>query len=207
MSSRVLVDADVLFSRTIRDWLFLSRCNGAFYTVHATRDILAETVARIRDNNPLLTGNQIENLHQHLMRSIDSLETDYTPEESSIPDQGDWHVHAAANQCGMDYLVTNDQGFLTLPETVTDGFHYETFSPDDFLCLLDDSNSRSIAKVTQEQNRYWQERSSSRPLDEALERAGCPMFAQRVRTHIEAIARTPVTTNGNLRIMTSTLGL
>lgn len=40
------VDANVLFSKTLRDWLFLLRheTQGQMYTVLATEDIIAETV-------------------------------------------------------------------------------------------------------------------------------------------------------------------
>lgn len=48
MVTRVLVDANVLFSRTQRDWLFLLKLKseGRIFTVSSTVDIIAETVAR-----------------------------------------------------------------------------------------------------------------------------------------------------------------
>ena len=48
MTGLVLPDANVLFSRTLRDWLFLLAHRGRLYTVHSTEDILAETMAKYR---------------------------------------------------------------------------------------------------------------------------------------------------------------
>lgn len=47
MTGLVLPDANVLFNRTLRDWLFLLAHRGRLYTIHSTEDLLAEPRANI----------------------------------------------------------------------------------------------------------------------------------------------------------------
>lgn len=53
MAQRVLVDANVIASRTLTDWLFhLRRFNSGMYTVLWTRDIQAEAIRVMRTRHP-----------------------------------------------------------------------------------------------------------------------------------------------------------
>ena len=54
--SVVLADANILFSRTLRDWLLLVHLDGGPIRVHYTEDILAETVCRLRREHPSRRG-------------------------------------------------------------------------------------------------------------------------------------------------------
>lgn len=71
MGTGVLVDANVLFSKTLRAWLFLLRheTQGQMYTVLATEDIIAETVYRYRRAHQTAPGGAITSLHD-LVRSF-----------------------------------------------------------------------------------------------------------------------------------------
>lgn len=64
----MLVDANVLFSRTLRDWLFLLRneTEGGMFTVYATEDILAETLYRMRRKYPLAPGHLTSRAHDRI---------------------------------------------------------------------------------------------------------------------------------------------
>jgi len=57
MFTRVLLDANVLVSRTLRDWVLLlqARAGGMFATCW-TEDILAETIHAVRRRNPTWTA-------------------------------------------------------------------------------------------------------------------------------------------------------
>lgn len=45
MTAPILRDVNVMFSKTLRDWIFLLSLEGSLYTVHTTEDILAETIS------------------------------------------------------------------------------------------------------------------------------------------------------------------
>jgi hypothetical protein len=91
-------------------------------------------------------------------------------------------------------LVTQDKGFLDLPEDQKDELAYEILSPDDFFLLLDDSASQFVSSVTKQQSVYWVKRRSEdkaiggMSLEAALRKSGCPKFAARVRGHIKNLA-------------------
>jgi hypothetical protein len=94
-------------------------------------------------------------------------------------------------------LVTQDKGFLDLPEEQKDELAYEILSPDEFLILLDDSASQFVSSVTKKQSAYWvKSRSENKAtggmsLETALRKSGCPKFAARVRSHIKGLAGVP----------------
>ncbi|MFD7843458.1 hypothetical protein ACFV4K_11060 [Nocardia sp. NPDC059764] len=58
---RVLVDANILYSRTLRDWLSLLYLRGGhgMFQVFWTEDIMAETLYWLRKNNPHFSEAQI----------------------------------------------------------------------------------------------------------------------------------------------------
>ena len=54
MVTRVLIDANVLYSRTLRDWILLLEIESEarMFKVHWTEDILAEVLYRTRRKSP-----------------------------------------------------------------------------------------------------------------------------------------------------------
>lgn len=57
MTQRVFVDANVFFSRTLTDWLFLLRFETeGMFQVHTTEDVFAEVIYRMRKKNPTAPG-------------------------------------------------------------------------------------------------------------------------------------------------------
>lgn len=187
----VIVDADVLYSRTLRDWLFLLRNEtaGGMFRLYATVDIVAETIARYRDNNPLASGSTITAMHDAIFRNLDDRIDDYEI-DGSFPghDQGDAHVHAAALACRADFLVANDRGFKDLDDSVLDALPYEVHTADSFLVLVDDSMPQAVRAVTKQQLEYWLSKKQDADLPLYLRKAGCPDFAARVRNHVHALA-------------------
>lgn len=189
---RVFLDANVLFSRTLRDWLFLTRLEAGMYTLHTTRDVIVETLRATRIRNPEKPGQLITALEQRLYEVLDEVFDDF-PGSEVVPgiDVQDLHVHTAVLHCKADALVTGNIKDFGDPDTL----EYELYTPDDFLCLADDSSPATIRRVTQKQNNYWQSRpvSARKSLTAALRAAGCPNFAERAEHHLQILtgARKP----------------
>lgn len=190
----VLVDANVLFSRTLRDWLFLLRneTNGGMFTVYATEDVLAETLYRLRRKHPDAPGRMISGIHDRVVEQLDECVADYEI-DGTFPgkDENDAHVHAAAVASGAQILLTHDTGFTMLDEDVLARLPYEVHTPDSFFVLADDVHSAAVRAVTRAQLDYWFGRDGEIDLVKRVRDAGCPNFAQRVTAHIRDLDWTP----------------
>lgn len=189
MGVRVFVDADVLFSRTLRDWLFLLRnaSGGGTFTLGSSEDVLAEVIARLRDSRPNLSGASISILRQRLIEQLDELVDDFAVAPWMLErDAGDAHVRAAATAGQFEMLLTCDGVLLGDPQHHGQA-HYEPIDPDQFFVLFDDSSPSTVAAVTSDQVRYFMKRDGEVDLPEALRRAGCPVFAERVNGHLHQV--------------------
>lgn len=187
MATRVFVDANVLFSRCLRDWLFLLRngSGGRMYTVGSSEDVIAETVARYRDAYPQLSGAHVAHLRTHLVEQLDEMVQEYEIREWMLAtDEGDGHVRAAATDGQFRKLLTSDAGLL-LDDQLRPPVPYEPIHPDEFFVLIDDSAPELVARVTQMQVRYFMERDGQADLPAQLNAARCPLFAERIRVHLE----------------------
>lgn len=189
MGERVFVDADILFSRTLRDWLFLLRNahGGGAFTVGSSEDVIAELLARYRDKYPKTDGAAIASLRQAVLDNLDELVEDYAVADWMLEgDPGDGHVRAAAVQSGFTMLLTCDKVLLSDDDRF-DHICYEPIHPDDFLVLLDDSSPARVRAVTEQQFKYFMGRNGQADLPAALRRAGCPSFAARITAHMHAL--------------------
>lgn len=184
---RVFLDANVLYSRTLRDWLFLIRNEAKMYTLHATKDVIVEVLRATRQHKLKAPGRLISDLEKRLFDSLDEVFDDF-PESESVPGiaEGDLHVHTAVLHCKADALVTNNTRDFGDP----DDLRYELYTPDEFLCLTDDSSPVTVRRVTKKQNDYWQNRPVNKPksLVKALNDAGCSDFSERVNQHLQVLA-------------------
>jgi len=191
MATGVLVDANVLYSRVLRDWLFLLKdeTGGDMFTVHATEDILAETIYRLRRNHPDAPGSLTSRIQDRIRSNLDERVSDYTV-DGSYPgtDKDDAHVHAAAVASGAGFLVTADTGFTKLDDAAMEQLPYEVHTPDTFFVLVDNSAPLKVRAVTQRQLRYYLDKDGGADLPDRLRKAGCPNFAKRVRAHLQAPA-------------------
>lgn len=185
----VLIDANCLASKTIRDWIFLLRLLSPYgmFTIAVTEDIIAETIRAIRKANPLMEGKEIEALVSNIRNYADEIIDDYTPNpDSPVKDQGDLHVDAAANTSSVDIVVTLDKDFLNLPGDVKEKLSYDIYSPDEFLMLAADSSPQAVKEVTRSQLAYWH--TKGKKLDEMLGNANCKEFASRISVYIKELA-------------------
>jgi hypothetical protein len=190
MVTRVLVDANVLYSRTLRDWLFLLklRSEAGMFTIASTVDIVVEAVARYRDSNPIVDGMTIAAMHDGIVSCLDERVDDYTI-DGSFPgaDQGDAHVHAAAKACGAGIVLTCDTGWDKLTQPQLDALPYEVHDPDYFFCIIDDAAPSIVRQVIEEQIDYWMRKRGEVDLPARLRAATCPEFAERVRRHLQSM--------------------
>lgn len=182
----VLVDANVLFSRTLRDWLALLyiQPGNNMFEVKWTDDIMVEFHYHLRKKHPTFADAQVGGVRSRLERIFSTGRiTGYTIDESiTYPDMGDAHVHCAALHAEVDILLTdNDKDFAEL-----DDLPYEIYKPDDFFELIDDSAPRLVRAVAADQLVYHITKGSGRSvsLPEKLRAAGAPKFAERVRKHV-----------------------
>lgn len=189
MGERVFVDADVLFSRTLRDWLFLLRneTGGGMFTVGSTEDVLAEVVARYRDRHPSAAGGLISKMRASFVTNLDEVIDSYDVAPWMLEgDAGDAHVRAACVGGSFDMLLTADKVLLRDAEAYPQ-VGYEPIHPDDFFVLADDSAPRQVRAVTKKQCEHFMNVRGQADLTGALRNAGCPNFAERVNGHLHTL--------------------
>ncbi|PPG65626.1 hypothetical protein C5C31_13240 [Rathayibacter rathayi] len=194
----VFVDADVLWSTTLRGWLVnlsvgqQGATSPAFQMV-VSEDVIAEAVARWRDRHPTAPGAVTAKMSNNL-RTLCAVVQD---SDASIPfpggDEGDVHVHAAAVHQQVGYLVTNDRGFHDLSDEQKDTLPYEIYSPDDLFLLLCAQSSQRVREATRAQMRHFVGLGQEPRLVESLRNAGCPEFAEAVRGHLAFLAGAELT--------------
>lgn len=183
--TNVLVDANVLFSRTLRDWLALLylRSGQTMFEVMWTDDIMVEFQYHLRKKNPFLDDAQCGGVRRNLEDTFASgrVRNFTINPDCHYPDIGDAHVHCAALHAQADIILTHDpKGF---PET--DDLPYEIYTCDEFFLLIDDSGPQIVRTVNAEQLRYYHAREIRSSLPERLKSAGAPDFAERVRCHLQ----------------------
>lgn len=193
---RVFVDAGVIYSKTLRDWLGLYyTCNVSAeppFDVHWSDDVLAEAISRLRDNNPTWSGGRIARISELITQTFEvGRVREYSVVESNYQgaDQGDAHVHAAASACAADYLLTTNDRDFRISSEAQDKLPYEILSPDDFFMTVALSNPEGTAACIERQIAYRNGRGEEANLCEALQKAGCPRFADHVLKQLRLMAR------------------
>lgn len=182
------IDANVMYSRTLCDWIFMLRLElPGMVRLYSSADAIEEATTRLRRKNPTANGSLTERKRQHLAMFLDDVVVEY---DATIPFDGtdinDHHIHAAAVAAKAEYLVTDDAGFESLN---SDGTPYEVHSADSFLCLIAENAPYAVQAVIVKQLAYWAERGGSKTLVEALRDAGCPEFAARVELALPALSQ------------------
>lgn len=183
----VLVDASVLYSSTLRGW-FLNLAETGALTLHSTEDVIAEAVARWRDDNPEAQGVVTTRMAQNI-RMLAVVIEEFDP---SLPfpyaDGGDRHVHAACLAGRVEYLVTEDRGFLDTPTDVKDGLPYEIYRADEFLVLAHNQNPSQIRELTRKEIERRVKKGEEPRVAQALRDAGAPEFSSLVARHARNLA-------------------
>lgn len=184
---RVLVDANVFYSRTVRDWLGLmyTTPEAEPFLVCWTEDIVAELLYHLRKNHPGWDGGRIVAVRDQICGTFEAGRvSDYAGTDESVRDQGDAHVAAAAIACDADMLLT----FNVADFSDSDELPYEVWTPDDFFVLVNESSPTLVALCVDKQIQYWGRKREDVDLVAMLQRADCPEFADVVLGHLRRIA-------------------
>lgn len=181
----VFVDANVWYSRTLRDWfgMLYVTPDEPLFVVHGSEDVLAEVIRNLRKQHPTWAGSRISTIRDQLAGTFEAGRViDFVVDGTyKGPDPHDAHVHAAAVACGADALVTCNVKDFTWDHDTAD---YELMHPDDFLVLVDDTTPGLVHEVVGRMCDYWVRARGEGDLTAALRGAGCPRFAERVLAHL-----------------------
>ncbi|XTZ16651.1 PIN domain-containing protein [Micromonospora echinospora] len=189
----VFVDANVLYSRCLRDWLVMMALDSHYtaYRLLWSEAVLAETFYHLRRNNPAAPEQQVERWRNLLDTHFPEAKvTSWDP--SSVPcpqDPNDHHVLAAAHAGQADILVTND-GKISDFQNCLDhvGAGIDVHSVDDFLCLIAERHPELVHRRFVSQVMYWQHRNklseeaAADSVTNSLDKAGAGRFAFLLRT-------------------------
>lgn len=189
MPQRVFVDANILVSRTLLDWLFaLQILSGDMFVFYTSQDVLAEAVRALRRKHPTAPGKIIKDRVEKIRAVMEEIIVDFP---GNMPfdgmDRNDYHVHAAAFASRADIILTDNS-----PQDITVTACeqcYEIMNADAFLMLIRDSAPNVVVECTRQQLEYWQKRKDFQGLDDALRRAGCDSFAGAVREALQVLAQ------------------
>lgn len=179
----VLLDANVLYSKTLRDWICLTALeNPGFFQVRWTESILAEWQYHLRRSNPLRSEDWITRYPALFRRSFPEgcVEGFAVEKPDWLVDLHDAHVHSAAAAAQVAYLVTDDGDWSNAP---LDELSYEVHTADSFLSMCALSQSRPLGERTAQQLAYAWRRRRNDEIDIVgpLKRAGANDFAEHVR--------------------------
>lgn len=186
MAKKVFLDANVLRSKTLCDWLFLLRneSQGSLFTYASTHDVISEVLYTIRRDRPSISGAHIAARRSLLAANLDEIIEDFQVlPRHQVGDIDDSHVRAAVEYGHMDYLVTDDRALLA-EENFAWPSAPEAISADAFLILIGDLAPGLVPIVTRRQVDYWATRTEQVDLPGRLTAAGCPQFANSVRRHL-----------------------
>lgn len=191
----VLPDANVLYSRTLRDWICLvaTRSGPPLFHLRWTEDVLAELVYHLRKNHPHFSDRQIGGVRDRIISAAEHgrisgyvIDPDFT-----YTDEYDAHLHAAAEHGGIQYVITSDRGFHDFAAANDDLLGYEVYTPDDFLMLVHRDAIATVREVLLDQIAYFRQRGEPFNLASRLESAQAPRFAGAIREMMQlpAVAR------------------
>lgn len=185
----MFVDANVWFTRTLRDWIGLLSTVDELppFEVRWTEDVLAELLYHLRRLHPEWDGKRTSGIRDILTEVFeDGRVSDFTIDESyQGPDPLDAHVHAATLASRADFLVTSNVKDFVWDENESS---YEVLHPDDFLVMIDDIAPESVALAVIANCTYWIKRAGEADLPARLRSVECPKFAERVRRHLQGPA-------------------
>lgn len=191
----VFVDANVLHSKTLRDWTLLLSMHCNRFAVVSSQDCVVEALASIRDRNPHLDGGAIRQIADSINRALHDIIDDWPGGAiEGMPDEKDWHVVHAATHAQVEILVTdNMKDFAPVADTLS----FDLYTPDQLFTLVAHNDPEAVDEVTRRQVEYWHKQEARRALDgrpapkrmsEALRDAGAPEFADIIDQTLRKLA-------------------
>ena len=183
--------ANVLFSRTLRDWISLLSLESerTAYDLRISEDVLAEWIYRVRRKKPEYSDQVIGGRRRELVEAFPgAMVVGYNP--GSVPatsDPNDRHVVAAVIHGEVDMLVADDRraGFSTAAEQ--HGFDF--YLADDFLMWVANNHGALVMPVLEGQLKHYNKNAivgggrSAEDLVNSLRKARASSFA----AHLEGL--------------------
>lgn len=181
----VFVDANVLYSKTLRDWTLLLSQQGDRFAVVSSQDCIVEALANLREQYPAADGGVIRQIGKSIEGALHDIVDDWPGGEiEGMPDKKDWHVVHAATHAQVKILVTdNMKDFAPVAASLC----FDLYSPDDLFMLLAANDPPAVETVTLRQVEYWLRKcevkkakgeAEPKRLAQALRDAGAPKFAR-----------------------------
>ncbi|MBY8874083.1 PIN domain-containing protein [Micromonospora sp. PLK6-60] len=186
----VFLDANVLFSRTLRDWISLLALDSdcTVFDLRYSEDVLAEWMYRLRRKRPEHSEQAIGGQRRRFVQAFpDGLVTGYTPQDVPCPpDPDDRHVLAAAVHGGVHFLVTDDRRAFP-PECTQEML--SVLTGDEFLNWVADRSMVLVRSVLARQTDYYRRSLVAQDRDAVeliahLRKAGALRFAQRLEDQL-----------------------
>ena len=186
VAETILADANVLYSRVLRDYLLYAMRAKLIWVVWS-ESILGEVTEHLMKNRPGFTEESAVRLVQAMSTSFpyarrDPGITDFQAlTDVSLPDEDDRHVIATALAAPASFICTHDVG--DFPPDVMCRFKLTVVTPDELLCPLIRGHESSM---------LWVHRTSVESLvgatDEstilALRKADAPMTADLMSRYL-----------------------
>ena len=191
----IFLDANVLYSRALRDWFALMAIESRRsllsdrIDLRVSEDVLSEWMYHFRRDKPHYSDDAIGQRRRELVDSQTDqfVVTGYQPVDTAgFPDIHDLHVVAAATHCAAEFLVTADQAL----HDAADALEPEPMRPDDLLVLISERRMDLVSTVTGHQMKYWSKKAPDVDLPGALRQADAPQFAAIVEDRIRLFGRT-----------------
>lgn len=185
---RIVLDTNVLMSKTLRDWIFLTciETNNLFYQVYLSQGILDEFGYHWRKQHPHHDDAVRQRYMQQIMASVtDIVEGFEVNAPAGYPDEHDAHVHAAVLASNADALITDDSKLIVFGQSYQGEcvLPYDTMSADDFLMQMAHFiHPEALDSVYLKQEAYLERRNSGATVPSMLRKAGALNFARYLQT-------------------------
>ncbi|MFJ7621387.1 MAG: putative nucleic acid-binding protein [Rhodococcus sp. (in: high G+C Gram-positive bacteria)] len=188
----VLPDANIFYSRTLRDWicLFANRSGAPLFHLHWTEDVLAELLYHLRKRYPTYADEQIGGVRDRIIQvaphgRIAGYEI---VSDLEYTDEYDAHLHAAAEHGMIQYVVTHDDDFHKFAVSNDEHLGYEVYTADEFFMLVHRDSIATVREALLAQIAYHRARGKPFNLAARLDTAGAPNFAAVIRDMMQTRA-------------------
>ena len=184
-----LLDACVLHPMATADAL-MSLASAGLYAAKWSRTVEAEWIASIEERRPDLRG-RLDYRRDQMREAVPNWEVEERAWQSlaaglTLPDPNDAHVLAAALAGHADCIVTAN--LRDFPIDVVGPLGIEIIHPDQFIVAQWDLDQLVAVAAFKRMRARWQiPQATAEDVAAAIERAGLPATAQRLREAAELI--------------------
>lgn len=184
MRVRAFLDANIIVSKTLRDWFFkLSLVDSDTLSLSCSELVLEEARRAFHKRNPTANPTTVDEWLERIQSILDHVATDAPPRYEYIDgiSRHDTHVHRAALSAEATHLVTSNLRDFHPRQPVS----YLPCSPDALLIQLYLFRPEVVQEVARSEAAYWATRQHAEALIKtvpvALADAGAPLFAKIIK--------------------------